>query len=80
MSRKDMQWMRVAMYTPMYMGYCENAERPIFISDNDPTRDGDGWDSEGSTAGYWTVWSNFFAFVRDNPRARFDDNGCIDKG
>jgi len=76
--RSDMQWQRVAQYTPMYMGVCKAPERPVFVEDaNDPIRDGQGYDCDGNTAGYWTVWSNFFNFKRDNPYARFDDDGYI---
>jgi len=79
MTRKDMQWMRVAQYTPMYMGVGGAPERAIFISDDNDMRDGDGgaYDCDGNTAGYWKVWPNFPAFRRDNPATRFADDGYI---
>ena len=78
--RSEMQWMRVAMYTPMYCGVGEAPMDAYFIADNNPMRDGDGWDSEGNTSGSYTVWPNFAAFKRQYINARFDDDGRIDKG
>jgi len=76
--RSDMQWQRVAQYTPMYMGVCEAPESPVFVEDaNDPIRDGQGYDCDGNTAGYWRVWSSFVAFKRDYPTAVFYENGWI---
>jgi len=79
--RSEMQWQRVAMYTPCYMGYSEKAENAFFIpADRADIVDGLGWDIDGNTAGSYSVWSNFAAFKRQYINARFDDNGRIDIG
>ena len=81
MARNEMQWQRVAMYTPRYMGYSEKAENAFFVpSDRADIVDGLGWDIDGNTSGSYSVWPNFPAFKRQYPGASFTDSGYIDIG
>jgi len=77
MTRKDMQWMRVAQYRAVYMGVVETVERPEFISDDDNIQDMEGYSPSVYMSGYWRVYANFIEYKRAYPNARFDDDGFI---
>jgi len=69
-TREQLQWVKVARYVPSYMGWAQKAHAPFFDFDNNH-QNGDGYDCEGNSNGYYETWDSFIEFKREFPLAHF---------